>query len=76
MVRPKAPDLHGRRVCGNCYHFERFPDNRQPRGNDIAGECMLIPPEVHGYTELDEPIQSRPLVYFHERCGSYQAQEH
>lgn len=81
-VVPAAPaDLRGRRVCGNCYLFERFPDAQQPRGKDIAGECMLNPPKVHGYTELEEdgvgsPIQSRPLVYFHERCGQHRPQEH
>lgn len=71
-----AADLHGRRVCGNCSHWERFPNALQTSGNDIAGECLLHPPKVHGYSDLDEPIQSRPLVYFHERCGSYHAQEH
>ena len=82
MTRKPKPGpahvLHGR-VCGNCYHFERFPDNRQPRGNDIAGECCLLPPKVHGYAEPEEdgvgaPIQSRPLVYFHGRCGQHQPQ--
>jgi hypothetical protein len=34
---------------------------------------------VHGYAEPEEdgvgaPIQSRPLVYFHGRCGQHQPQ--
>lgn len=81
VVRIPEAGLHGRRACGNCCLFERFPDSQQPPGQDIAGECMLHPPTVHGYTELEEdgvgsPIQSRPLVYFHERCGQHQPQEH
>lgn len=79
--RNETPALHGRRICGNCYHFERFPDVQQPRGEDIAGECCLNPPKVHGYTEEEEDgegriIQSRPQVCFHERCGQHQPQEH
>lgn len=79
--RNESSDLHGRRVCGNCYHFERYPDSQQIRGNDVAGDCCQRPPKVHGYTELEEdgegrPIQSRPRVYFYERCGQHQAREH
>jgi len=76
MVKPET--VPGRR-CGNCYHFERFPDNHQSPGDDILGTCMLHPPKVHGYTDPEEdggaaPIQSRPWVYFQERCGQHQAQ--
>lgn len=72
----KTETVHGR-ICGNCYHFERFPDKQQSPGEDIAGECMLEPPTVHGYDDLEGDgsiVQSRPLVFFRERCGQYQPQ--
>jgi hypothetical protein len=80
MARKPEPDpstaTHGRRACGNCQHFERYCDSQQPPGEDILGECCLLPPKVHGYTEDDSPSQSRPRVAFRERCGQHQPQEH
>jgi hypothetical protein len=68
------PTPLGRRVCGNCCHWERFPDDGHPAEADPPGECLLHPPKVHGFNEEGEPIQSLPVVTYRHRCGDHTRQ--
>lgn len=60
-----------RKACGNCAHFERFPDDGHPVDEDPHGECLRYPPTVHGYDEDETPMQSLPVVSFWHRCGEH-----
>lgn len=61
----------GRRVCGNCYHFERFPDAQQRPGHDISGECLWAPPKVLDVNEDGDVLQASPIRFFRNRCGQH-----
>lgn len=75
--RPPADpstEVLGRRVCGNCYHFERFADSAQSAGADISGECQWKPPTVLGIDESGLVVQASPIRSFRNRCGQHQPQ--
>lgn len=64
-------ELLAKRVCGTCHHWERFPDGKQRAGQDVHGECWLMPPVVLDVDENGDVLQASPLRRFRERCGQH-----
>lgn len=75
-AKPTTAELLARRICGTCYHFERFRDVKQKPGDDISGECLLNPPTVIDLTEEGDVLQASPIKHFRSRCGQHKPMEH
>lgn len=72
-----ADSLHARPVCGNCRHWERYPDSAQAPGEDLIGDCCLNPPAVLDVTEDGLVLQARPVMFsLDRRCGAHAPQVH
>lgn len=79
-VAPSLTDMasiYVRPVCGNCRHWERYPDTAQTPGEDLVGDCCLNPPTVLDVTEDGLVLQARPVVFGLDRCcGDHAPQVH